>query len=655
MKKNILMQTNLLVCVVIIVGFLLTALLSYRSNFSASLDNIEQVSRLTSEGIYYQMNTVFTAPVNISLTMANDSLLYDLLAREPDHLEDPAYIEVIREYLNTYRTKYGYDSVFLVSAATDRYYSFQGLDRVLERGDPENEWYYSDLLGSGAEYTMNVDNDQVEGAGDAITVFVNCKIKDRDGLLLGVVGVGVRIDDLQRTLQGYQDQFQVSAYLIDNTGKIEISTEYTGYDRVNLFEGNMELHSQARQDILDWREAGTPLCFWSIDETGQKQDYIVARYLPEIQWHLVVERDTSALVSALSRQFFLMISVIVVILALILFIITRVIQRFNRKIVELTQSIERERQSIFEKATEQLFENIYEVDVTHNVPANAATARYFESVGGPPGCSYEQALSIIAEKQIKEEFRQGYIHIFSPQNVMRTFEAGRDSLTHELMITKDGQRYYWIRITARIVSWEMDNSVHMLIYRQDIDAEKRQERKMLELAQTDEMTGFLTKTAAERRVAELLEEHPGEPFIYFIFDIDNFKQANDQFGHVFGDSVIHAFTQTIRSHFQQDDVLGRIGGDEFAAFVRGRGRAWAEEQAKTLSRALCGVHTWSGMSWAVSASIGVALSPEHGADAGSLYRNADAALYQTKAQGKNGFIICGGTFHPCKTGEDSGE
>ena len=60
MKKNILMRTNLMICAVIVVGCLLTAVLSYRANYTASLQNIEQVSTLTSEGIYYQIDTTLT-------------------------------------------------------------------------------------------------------------------------------------------------------------------------------------------------------------------------------------------------------------------------------------------------------------------------------------------------------------------------------------------------------------------------------------------------------------------------------------------------------------------------------------------------------------------------------------------------------------------
>lgn len=210
MKKNILMRTNLLVCLIIIVGFLLTAVLSYRANYSASLQNIEEVSSLTSEGIYYQMATTFTKPVNVSLTMANDSLLREYLSGEGEHLDDPSYIGTLSKYLGAYQRKYDYDAVFLISTRTGRYYNFNGLDRVLDPGDPENVWYY-ELLQSPEDYAMNVDNDEVEGAENRITVFVNCKIHDESGEVIGVVGVGMRITSLQAVLQGYEDKFGVGA------------------------------------------------------------------------------------------------------------------------------------------------------------------------------------------------------------------------------------------------------------------------------------------------------------------------------------------------------------------------------------------------------------------------------------------------------------
>ena len=165
---------------------------------------------------------------------ANDSLLRSTLSQELENLENPDYIDTLREYLNSYRVKYNYDSVFLVSTATHRYYNFEGLDRTLEPGNPENDWYY-DSLSLSQDYWINVDNDEVAGADNKITVFINCNIYEDNGALLGTVGVGLQIDSLQALIQEYENQYHVEAYLVDQDGLIEIASHYTGYEKVNFF------------------------------------------------------------------------------------------------------------------------------------------------------------------------------------------------------------------------------------------------------------------------------------------------------------------------------------------------------------------------------------------------------------------------------------
>ena len=233
-KNRELLKTNLLVSVILVCGFLVTAFFSYQANYEASLNNIEQVASLTTEGIYYQLTALFTRPVNISLTMAHDSLLAAHLEGEAAHLEDEQYAWTIKNYLETYREKYDFDSVFLVSALTNRYYNFNGIDRILTEGDPENVWYF-DMLNDDLEYSMNVDNDEVNGADNAITVFVNCKIYGPDRDFLGVVGVGMRVSYLKEFLKSYEEKYHLNACLIDENGVIEISSEHTGYSRIDWF------------------------------------------------------------------------------------------------------------------------------------------------------------------------------------------------------------------------------------------------------------------------------------------------------------------------------------------------------------------------------------------------------------------------------------
>lgn len=629
MKNNRLLKTNLLVSIILIVGFSITAIISYRANYQASLNNIEQVSSLTAEGIYYQLNKIFTRPVNISLTMAHDSLLVNYLSQEAANMENEGYVEPIREYLETYRKKYGFDSVFLVSSNTGRYYNFNGVDRVLVEGNPENVWYF-DLLNSDLEYSMNVDNDEVAGSDNEITVFVNGKIYDQDKNVLGVVGVGIRVNDIKDFLKYYEKKYNISACLIDEEGVVQISTTHTGYEKTDWFAdtGNGEL----RRQLLDWKEYTANLSVWTNGNSKLENQYVVSRYIPELSWHLVVSQDGEEVIQNIRFQIYQTIFIITAIILLVLIIITTVIRNFTRQITRLTE----ERQEVFQKATERLYDNINELNITKNCPANLQTVQYFESLGAK-GIPYDQALNVIAEKQIKKEYRKGYVDTFTPENVIREYEKGNNQLRYDFMITQNGGHYFWMRIDAYAFLSQEDNCIHMFTYRRNIDDDKKKEL----LAYVDEMTKLLTQTATKRRISFLLSEEPQKQYALYLFDIDSFKQANDSFGHAFGDYCIKKFTRIIREHFREEDVLGRMGGDEFAAFIPVADLESVEKKAAELSEALNTECVRGGKVWMMSASIGVSVAPVDGTDFETLYEKADIALYQTKQRGKNGFTIYG--------------
>ena len=634
MKKNVLFRTNILVCLIIILGFVITAVISYTSNRGTFEKDVERVSTLTAEGISHNIDTIFTKPINISLTMANDSLLKDFLAEEGSHLDDEAFIQTMRDYLDAYRMKYEYDSVFLVSAQTNRYYHFKGLDRILTPDHSENVWYY-EFLNANQEYSLNIDND--EAADNEITVFINCKITGPDGGTMGIVGVGFRVDSLQALLKDYEDKFDVNAYLVDPQGTIEISTDQTGYHATNLFDSCE--YPEWKDAILSDRENIQDFWYSGPNRGG----YLVTQFIPTLEWFLVVDHDTSALDQQLSRQFTISVLVIIAVVAFVLLTITGIIRKYNAQIIQLTVAREKEHKSIFQAAAEQLYENIYEVDISHNRAASEATEDYFESLGAPKGTSYDQALKYIAEKQIKEEFRQGYLDTFSPEHVLEAYRNGTDNLCYDFMISSDGTTYYWMRITAHIFYWEDDNSVRLLVYRQNIDAEKRREQYMFDKMQQDSLTGLYNKAATQEHVRSMMLERPDDMFAFFILDIDNFKQVNDQYGHATGDAVLLEFSKVVRNQFRSGDIIGRIGGDEFVVFFPVPNRDAVERKAKDLSIALLREFPTENGECKISASIGVAVAPDHGTDFETLYKNADEALYHTKERGKIGYTIYDGT------------
>ncbi len=642
MNNRILLKTNLLICVVIVAGFLLTAVFTYRDYYLTSIKRIEDVSNLTSEDIYYQIKHTLSKPLNTSLTMANDHLLKTYLKEEKAGGGSSFSVDILWDYLRTYHEKYGYDTVFLISAETSRYFNFSGADRILDSSAPEDAWYYN-FLKSDAEYEMNVDNDQDTGEGNDVMLFVNCKIYDGDKML-GVVGVGVRIGSFQRLLQNYKERFGVSASLVDCNGLIEISADHTGFEKINIRDRGIYDES-SMETLLNWNREEEPLSFWVSD--ADEKVHVVARYLSGTDWHLVVEQDNADMVSALKKQILLNIVIVAVVVLTALFIVIHLLRSFNRQIVSMERSYEQERQTMFEKVTGQLFENIYFLDITNNRPADEATEQYFVRLGAPVGTPFDRCLRIVAEKQIKPEFRQGYIDTFTPEHVRKVFRQGITSLRYDFMISDDGKSYYWMRITGRLVESGPGGTLYLFSYRQNIDAEKQRENKMEWEAHTDAMTGFLNKAAVQENVEEMLRKDKKSRYVFFIFDIDNFKGANDKFGHAFGDKVIQQFAGTIRSHFRGDDTMGRIGGDEFIVFVKIKDAGWALRKAKELSGVLNRDCIDGNYCWHMSASIGLAFAPEDGITFQELYRKADAALYETKRKCKGGYSVAGG-----ETGEN---
>lgn len=628
MHDNKLLKTNLLVSVILLFGFILTAVFSYKANYSDSLKNIEHLSSLTADGIYYQIRDMFTKPLNTSLAMSHDSLLVKHIEDEYSCLDENEYVKATKDYLYAYKTKYGFDSVFLVSCASSRYYSFNGLDRTLSEGNPENNWYY-DFMESDADYNLEIDNDEVEGASNEITVFINCKVFNESGDVIGIVGVGIRIEHLKEVLEDYDNKFYISSYLVDSDGKIEISTTYNGYDRVNWFE--IYEQQSIKEKVLNWKDNTEKLELWqAAGPHSDDKNYVVVRYIPELSWHLIVKYDTGQLVHKMHVQLIQTCIWIILIIISVLVVISHVIKRFNEQILKLTE----ERQLIFRKATEEMYDNIYELNITKNIAEGERTMQYFVSLGAG-GLSYDDALKVIAEKQIKEEFREGYISLFSTENVIKEYEHGNNHLRYEFLTTQDGKSYYWMRIDAHIFHLAEDNTIRMFVYRKNIDAEKMTEIQ----AETDEMTGFFTKKATERMIQSTLDKNSEQLYAFFIFDIDNFKTANDRFGHAFGDFCIKEFTGIIKRHFRRDDILGRIGGDEFAAFVAIPNTGWVAEKAKALSSDLDTICKNKQSEWKMSASIGIAVSIGRAADFDTLYRNADRALYQVKQKGRNGFVV----------------
>ena len=173
----------------------------------------------------------------------------------------------------------------------------------------------------------------------------------------------------------------------------------------------------------------------------------------------------------------------------------------------------------------------------------------------------------------------------------------------------------------------------------DITERKRLEQELERLAQVDSLTGAMTRSAFDQRLTEEIErarrlEHP---LALLLADLDHFKQVNDTWGHHAGDVALRGFVAVCQEEFRKYDLVGRLGGEEFALLLPDTGIDAAVAAAERLRAAMarCPIDPGvPGQTFHITVSIGVAQL--HATDdASKLIQRADQALYAAKAAGRN--------------------
>lgn len=173
----------------------------------------------------------------------------------------------------------------------------------------------------------------------------------------------------------------------------------------------------------------------------------------------------------------------------------------------------------------------------------------------------------------------------------------------------------------------------------EIAERRRAEQALQQLAIRDPLTGAYNRREMERQLAEELARSARyrRPLSVLMLDVDHFKAVNDTHGHQVGDEVLRSLASRLRQAVRRADVVARYGGEEFLVILPETTLPQALGLAERI-RFDVAQHTMAlihGEALRITVSIGVAAFPDHGADADSLCRSADAALYAAKQSGRN--------------------
>ena len=242
----------------------------------------------------------------------------------------------------------------------------------------------------------------------------------------------------------------------------------------------------------------------------------------------------------------------------------------------------------------------------------------------------------------KNIFDQSHIHPDDIPRLLETLEKLEQNRSAfevvELRIVAQNGRYLWCRLRATATQDETGAVKKLYGVIINIDEEKRASQKLQDRVERDVLTKLLNKEAARNKTEACLQQNTSGALL--IIDLDDFKGINDNYGHMFGDAVLIQISKELKKIFRAQDVVARIGGDEFYVFMQGLSEPRLVEERCTrliamfqnlLKAQLCGTK--------LSCSVGVALAPEDGTNYVDLFQYADQALYSAKSKGKNTFVF----------------
>ncbi|MDE2584971.1 MAG: diguanylate cyclase, partial [Betaproteobacteria bacterium] len=161
-------------------------------------------------------------------------------------------------------------------------------------------------------------------------------------------------------------------------------------------------------------------------------------------------------------------------------------------------------------------------------------------------------------------------------------------------------------------------------------------------AETDPLTGLVNRAGLDQVLRQLFgdKRRTGQSLALLLLDLDDFKPVNDRYGHAVGDRLLVTVAERLRACIRTDDVAARLGGDEFVVVLpQVRTREDAAQVAAKMVAAVAEPVQINGITAKVSASIGIALYPEDGGDALTLFNRADAAMYEAKRLGRNRYQL----------------
>jgi diguanylate cyclase (GGDEF)-like protein/PAS domain S-box-containing protein len=225
------------------------------------------------------------------------------------------------------------------------------------------------------------------------------------------------------------------------------------------------------------------------------------------------------------------------------------------------------------------------------------------------------------------------------QDLARLFDGEIACLEIEKRYLRRDAEPVWVHLSASLVSDDEGHPLYIISAFQNITARKKLQEELEVQARLDSLTGVNNRRYfLERSVLELARAgRYGNPLSLLMIDIDHFKHVNDSWGHKAGDQVLRRLGRVFRDGLREVDIIGRMGGEEFAILLPMTDSRRAAEVAERLRErvAACTIAVDAALTLTVTISIGVSTLQGMDGSIDALLSKADQGLYLAKENGRN--------------------
>lgn len=421
-----------------------------------------------------------------------------------------------------------------------------------------------------------------------------------------------------------------TTYLINEAGDIYAS-DISKYINKNLFEKLRQSVFKGKHTfdgfVSNLSSGKSSITHYKMDDIDTYAYYspttIKGIYLLHTAPSNILDRDSEA-INTIAKRFMNTVLVIVFLLVMVVFLVLSV---YTLKVNKNRDVLLLEKQR-YQIALSHSKDTIWEYNIEKDVLTK--TEPYLGIFYGVPEV-YDIRNAIVTKDLIHPDDKDIFLE-FCDKLISKDAQ-----FEFEVRSKNPEGDYVWYELSGTKLFDPDGKPISVIGQTTNIHEKKKEIELLLKRASQDTLTKTYNRETVREKINQRIEGLE-EPYIFglMIIDIDNFKMINDTLGHLFGDAVLIDLSAKLIKLFEEEDLIGRIGGDEFVVFVHNAPSiTYLEEKAKQTLSLLHDIHIGEEATAKLTGTIGISIYPSDGTTYNELLEKAEIALYHAKQRGKD--------------------